>query len=217
MDAFTKITSRMVPLPGDHIDTDQIIPARFLKAITRDGFGENLFYDKRFDSSGNPRPGFVLNDPRYQGQILISGMNFGCGSSREHAAWALHDYGFKAIVAPGFADIFRNNALNNGLLPVELPAALVTQLMDTAIANPELKLTIDLEKEELILKPSVNNAEIRAAFRINPYKRQCLLKGFDDIDYLLSLRNQILAYEQKSLYQQINTPRHEKENSSSSW
>ena len=179
-----------VPLPMEHVDTDQIIPARFLKATSREGFGENLFRDWRFDAYGNHKPGFVLNNPAFQGQILLAGKNFGCGSSREHAAWALADYGFRVVVSSFFADIFRNNALNNGILPIQVPQ----QTLDTWLAlvqrEPRTAFVVDLPGQ------LIEAAGVQVPFDINPYKKTCLLNGYDDIDYLLSLREEIAAFEE---------------------
>ncbi|MBV9989395.1 MAG: 3-isopropylmalate dehydratase small subunit [Chitinophagaceae bacterium] len=185
-----KIHSRFVPLPPENVDTDQIIPARFLKATTREGFGKNLFRDWRYehDDENRPKPEFVLNQPQYSGEILVAGKNFGCGSSREHAAWAIQDYGFKAVVSSFFADIFRNNSLNNGLLPVTVSDAFLAQIF--AQGN-EATLTIDLESQSITIDATGQQEK----FEINPYKKTCLLNGYDDIDYLLSIRPAIEAFE----------------------
>ncbi|MCX7637131.1 MAG: 3-isopropylmalate dehydratase small subunit [Cyclobacteriaceae bacterium] len=190
---FLKLVSTAVPLPVENIDTDQIIPARFLKATIREGFGENLFRDWRFDEQGNPKPGFVLNNPKYSGRILVAGKNFGCGSSREHAAWALYDYGFRAILSSFFADIFRNNALNNALLPVQVSDDFLQRIFRIVEQDPSSKITIDLENQQVVLPDGASSS-----FDINPYKKVCLMNGYDDIDYLLSLRDEIAAFE-KSL------------------
>ncbi|MCS6973624.1 MAG: 3-isopropylmalate dehydratase small subunit [Cyclobacteriaceae bacterium] len=190
---FLKLVSTAVPLPVENIDTDQIIPARFLKATIREGFGENLFRDWRFDEQGNPKPGFVLNNPKYSGRILVAGKNFGCGSSREHAAWALYDYGFRAILSSFFADIFRNNALNNALLPVQVSDDFLQRIFRIVEQDPSSKITIDLENQQVVLPDGTSSS-----FDINPYKKVCLMNGYDDIDYLLSLRDEIAAFE-KSL------------------
>lgn len=191
--AFTTITSRFVPLPAENVDTDQVIPARFLKATTRDGFGKNLFRDWRYaqDDERQPKPDFVLNQPQYSGQILVAGKNFGCGSSREHAAWAIADYGFRVVVSSFFADIFKNNALNNGLLPATVSEVMLQQLF---ALDSEATLTVDLVAQTI----KVDATGVEESFDINPYKKTCLLNGYDDIDYLLSMRNQIEAYEQNS-------------------
>jgi len=191
IDKFTTLESTAVPLPIENVDTDQIIPARFLKATTREGFGENLFRDWRFDKKGEPIPQFVLNNPEYRGSILVAGKNFGSGSSREHAAWAIHDYGFKAVVSSFFADIFRNNALNNGLLPVQVSEAFLDRLMDAITGHPENLVRIDLGEQKITLL-STGETE---AFDINPYKKECLMNGYDDIDYLMSIRDQIARFE----------------------
>jgi 3-isopropylmalate/(R)-2-methylmalate dehydratase small subunit len=193
MEKFTTLRSTAVPLPIEEVDTDQIIPARFLKATTREGFGEALFCDWRFEADGTRNENFVLNNPLYSGQILVAGRNFGCGSSREHAAWALYDYGFRAVVSSFFADIFRGNALNNGLLPVQISESFLDELFRAIEQNPEVKLEIDLEAQKLRV-PSRN---LETFFDIDPYKKMCLLKGYDDIDYLLSIRDKIEAFEKQ--------------------
>lgn len=187
------IFSRAVPLDMENVDTDQIIPARFLKATSREGFGKNLFRDWRYhnDNETQPKADFVLNNPVYTGSILVAGKNFGCGSSREHAAWALKDYGFQAVVSSFFADIFKNNALNNFLLPVQVSDAFLQQLLDTLQAHPDAHIAINLEKQ------TIENTLIGAVetFDINPYKKTCLLNGYDDLDFLLSIRPDIEAFE----------------------
>ncbi len=188
---FTLLESTCVPLPFENIDTDQIIPARFLSATSREGFGENLFRDWRYDKSGNKNMEFVMNNPLFGGKILIAGKNFGSGSSREHAVWAIHDYGFRAVVSSFFADIFRNNALNNGLLPVVVPEKFLDKLMDLVSNDPTQKVSIDLENQVISISPGGDSVQ----FEINPYKKECLLKGLDDIDYLLSRKDQIIAFE----------------------
>lgn len=194
MEKFTTLISTCVPLPVENIDTDQIIPARFLKLLKRDsGFGDNLFRDWRFDENDKPVEGFVLNDKTYSGKILVAGKNFGCGSSREHAAWALYDYGFRAVVSSFFADIFRNNALNNGLLAVQVSPEYLDLLFKKIQASPALRVIIDLN-EQLI---SIDNSH-KERFEIDSYKKKCLLNGFDDIDYLLSIKDRITQYEKKS-------------------
>lgn len=191
---FTTLTSTYVPLGIENVDTDQIIPARFLKATTREGFGENLFRDWRYDKKGDPITDFVLNDKTYSGQILVAGKNFGCGSSREHAAWALSDYGFKVVVSSFFADIFKGNALNNFVLPVVVSEQFLQELFDAVKKNPATTLTVDLEAQQV-----TNNANGRSEhFEINGYKKSCLLNGFDDIDYLLSNKEKIEAWEQRN-------------------
>ena len=178
----------------ENVDTDQIIPARFLKATSREGFGKNLFRDWRYDDNDHPKPGFVLNNPKYTGCILIAGKNFGSGSSREHAAWALVDYGFRVVVSSFFADIFKNNALNNGLLPVQVTDTFLKKLLDKTIEHPEQQIRVELDKQEITLL-STGEKEL---FKINPYKKQCLQNGFDDIDYLVSILDKVVAFEENS-------------------
>ena len=190
-DKFLTLTSTCIPLPVENVDTDQIIPARFLKATSRKGFGDNLFRDWRFDKDGNPIPSFVLNDPTYSGSVLVAGKNFGSGSSREHAAWAVAGYGFKAVVSSFFADIFKNNALNNCVLPVVVSDGFLASLFSTINANPKAEVTIDLEAQT-ITNCATGEQE---HFDINPYKKGCLLNGFDDIDFLLSKTDDIVAWE----------------------
>jgi 3-isopropylmalate/(R)-2-methylmalate dehydratase small subunit len=191
IDKFMTIQSSGVPLPVENVDTDQIIPARFLKATTRDGFGENLFRDWRFDKNNAPKSDFILNNPDYSGTILVAGKNFGSGSSREHAAWAIHDYGFKVVVSSFFADIFKNNALNNGLLPVQVSEEFLASLFEAINADASTQLKVDLEAQEITLL----STGARAPFEINPYKKECLLKGYDDIDYLLNIKDKIAQFE----------------------
>lgn len=191
IEKFTKITSSAVPLPIENVDTDQIIPARFLKATTREGFGENLFRDWRFDSKNQPIEDFVLNDPTYSGKILVAGKNFGSGSSREHAAWAVHDYGFKVVVSSFFADIFRNNSLNNGLLPVLVSEDFLEEVFKEIESNPQAEFEVDLESQTF----KIVSSESSVNFEINAYKKECLLNGFDDIDYLLNIKDKITAFE----------------------
>ncbi len=190
---FTILESTCVPLPYENVDTDQIIPARFLSATTREGFGDNLFCDWRFDKKGAKNMDFILNDPRYRGEILVAGKNFGCGSSREHAVWAVYDYGFRAVISSFFADIFRNNALNNGLLPVIIPAKILDELMNLVITEPDTRLRIDLREQLLTIVP----VDLAVRFDINPYRKECLLNGLDDIDYLLGLKDLIVDFENK--------------------
>lgn len=192
IDKFITLTTTAVPLKIENVDTDQIIPARFLKATTKEGFGKQLFYDWRFDSTGKPKSDFVLNSPVYGGSILVAGKNFGCGSSREHAAWAIYGAGFKAVVSSFFADIFRNNALNNGLLPVQVSENFLEKLFRAIGNDPQTRITIDLESQTISL-PATGESE---SFSITPYKKECLLKGYDDIDYLMSIRNKIETFEQ---------------------
>lgn len=196
MEKFQTITSTYVPLPIENVDTDQIIPARFLKATTREGFGDNLFADWRYDKEGNPKPDFVLNNPVYSGQVLVAGKNFGSGSSREHAAWAIGGYGFKVVVSSFFADIFRNNALNNGILPVVVSEAFLSELFASSNINPKATVTVNLQ-EQTIVNNETGNKE---SFEINAYKKTCLLEGLDDIDFLLSNKNKIEAFEKQREY-----------------
>lgn len=190
---FTTIESPAVPLPIENVDTDQIIPARFLKATTRDGFGENLFRDWRFDKNNNRKPDFVLNDSTYSGNILVAGKNFGSGSSREHAAWAIHDYGFKVVVSSFFADIFKNNALNNGLLPVQVSESFLKKIFDEIRKDPGNIFRVDLVNQEITI---ISSGE-KEKFEINAYKKECLLNGYDDIDYLLSIKDKIAEFESR--------------------
>ncbi len=198
MKAFTILKSRFVPLPIENIDTDQIIPARFLKATTREGFGKNLFRDWRYDSSGAPKKEFILNNPVYSGEILVAGKNFGCGSSREHAAWALADYGFRAVVSSFYADIFRSNALNNGVLPVQVSDAFLDSIFNL---GPEATLTIDLQAQRISIEATGQSE----TFDIDQYKKTCMLNGYDDIDYLLSLKEEIIAFEASILSEKQHT------------
>jgi len=191
IDKFTTLESTYVPLPVENVDTDQIIPARFLKATSREGFGENLFRDWRFGSDGKANQDFVLNKADYSGKVLVAGKNFGSGSSREHAAWAIHDYGFKVVVSSFFADIFQNNALNNGVLPVTVSPAFLSKLFDAVGENNKQKVVVDLEKQSI----SLNG--VSEEFVINPYKKNCLLNGFDDIDFLLDRKKKIEEFEGK--------------------
>ena len=191
MKKFTTLTSTVVPLPIENVDTDQIIPARFLKATSREGFGENLFQDWRYDKNNQPISEFVLNNPTYQGEILVAGKNFGSGSSREHAAWAIADYGFKVVVSSFFADIFRNNAMNNFLLPVVVSEVFLSDIFASVEDNPEMTLTVDLKNQTI----TNNTTEKSESFEINTYKKECFLNGFDDIDYLLSKKDTIETYE----------------------
>ena len=190
MIALQKIQSQFVPLHMENVDTDQIIPARFLKATTRDGFGKNLFRDWRYENNDDTKPkaDFVLNQPQYGGEILVAGKNFGCGSSREHAAWALQDYGFKAVVSSFFADIFTNNALNNGVLPVKVSDEFLAKLFE--LGNDTI-LSIDVDAQTIMID-ATGEQEV---FDINPYKKTCLLNGYDDIDYLLSNKQAIEEFE----------------------
>jgi 3-isopropylmalate/(R)-2-methylmalate dehydratase small subunit len=191
MEAFIRHTGLVAPLDRVNVDTDQIIPKQFLKRIERTGFGEFLFFDWRYLDSGQPNPDFELNRPGYGGAtILVAGRNFGCGSSREHAPWALHDYGFRAIIAPSYADIFYNNCFKNGLLPVTLPEEIVQSLLQKAQAQPGYRLTVDLEAQEVR-----DDAGFRAAFAVDPFRRDCMLRGLDDIGLTLQHEPDISAYE----------------------
>ena len=191
MQSLQKITSRFIPLRIENVDTDQIIPARFLKATTKEGFGKNLFRDWRYenDDENQPKKDFVLNQSEYSGEILVAAKNFGCGSSREHAAWSLQDYGFKVVVSSFFADIFKNNALNNGVLPVTVTDAFLQQIF---AQGAQATLTVDLEKQSI----TIDATGATENFEINAYKKTCMLNGYDDIDYLLSIRNEIEQFEQ---------------------
>jgi 3-isopropylmalate/(R)-2-methylmalate dehydratase small subunit len=189
--SLTKIISTAVPLDMENVDTDQIIPARFLKATTREGFGMNVFRDWRFDPEGNPKPHFVFNHPNYKGEILIAGYNFGCGSSREHAAWALSDYGFNVVVSSFFADIFKNNALNNTLLPVQVSEEFLRKLFKEVTADHKTVIEVDVEKQTIGI-PVKNLSE---HFDINPYKKICVMNGYDDVDYLISMKEQTEKFE----------------------
>lgn len=191
MEKFIKLKSTAVPLPIANIDTDQIIPARFLKVTDKIGFGNNLFRDWRFDEKGEPVAKFVLNDSTYGGSILVAGDNFGCGSSREHAAWALADYGFKVIVSSYFADIFKGNALNNGLLPILVSAEFLKEIILKIQSNPETNLIVDLEKQTL----SIADTDLSESFDIDSYKKICMLNGYDDIDFLINTKDKIEVFE----------------------
>lgn len=188
---FTTVTSTCVPLPVENVDTDQIIPARFLKATSREGFGENLFRDWRYNTDGTPNTDFVLNNPTYKGQILVAGKNFGCGSSREHAAWAIADYGFRVVISTFFADIHKNNELNNFVLPVVVSEEFLNELFNSIEKDPLTEVSVNLESQTVS-----NLATGRTEnFDINPYKKYCLTNGLDDIDYLLSNRDKIEQFE----------------------
>ena len=188
---FDILESTCVPLPLENVDTDQIIPARFLSATSREGFGDNLFRDWKYKKTGEPNSDFVLNNPKFSGKILVTGKNFGSGSSREHAVWAIFDYGFRAVISSFFADIFMNNSLNNGLLPIVIPEDLLNKLHDLIQKDPSTKVKIDLEKQTFTILPTGDSIK----FAINPYKKECLLKGLDDIDFLLSMKDMITGYE----------------------
>ena len=187
---FITLQSTAVPLPIENIDTDQIIPARFLKATTREGFGENLFRDWRYDSANQPVPDFVLNNPSFKGKILVAGKNFGCGSSREHAAWAIYDYGFRVVISSFFADIFKNNALNNGLLPLVVSDAFLRTCFESIKKNPASAITVDLENQIVKI-----DGGISVRFDINAYKKASLIHGQDDIDYLLALSEEVRQFD----------------------
>ena len=192
MKALKNIKSTFVPLPLENVDTDQIIPARFLKSTSREGFGKNLFRDWRYinNDETNPKPDFILNDPKYSGSILVAGKNFGCGSSREHAAWSIIDYGFNVVVSSFFADIFKNNALNNGLLPVQVSDHFLQKIFQLENGST---LSIDVEQQTVTID-ATGDKEI---FDINNYKKTCLLNGFDDIDYLLNIKDEIINFEKE--------------------
>ncbi|WP_417876328.1 3-isopropylmalate dehydratase small subunit [Winogradskyella sediminis] len=196
MEKFTTLQSKGIPLNIENVDTDQIIPARFLKATDRKGFGDNVFRDWRYHKDGTVNTDFVLNDSRYSGSILVAGDNFGCGSSREHAAWAITGYGFKVVVSSFFADIFKGNALNNGLLPVQVSADFLSDLMQAIVSNPETELVVDLENQNI----SVKGLGLSENFDIDPYKKTCMINGYDDIDYLINNKAQIEAFEAQKIY-----------------
>ncbi len=191
MDKFTKLTSSAIPLSIENVDTDQIIPARFLKATSRDGFGENLFKDWRFRKDGSINPEFIFNNPTYQGRILVAGDNFGCGSSREHAAWAIHDYGFKVVVSSFFADIFKGNALNNGVLPVQVSPEYLQELFKEIEKDPNTEIEVDLDTQKIVILSTGSSSD----FEINSYKKTCLINGYDDIDFLISNKEAIEVFE----------------------
>jgi 3-isopropylmalate/(R)-2-methylmalate dehydratase small subunit len=188
---FNILESTCVPMPIENVDTDQIIPARFLSATSKEGFGRKLFYDWRYEKSGEINKDFILNNPVYKGDILVAGKNFGCGSSREHAVWAIYDYGFKAVVSSFFADIFMNNSLNNGLLPVIIEPQLLNKLLSEIQKSPATRVRIDLENQTFTILSTGETT----GFDINPYKKECMLRGLDDIDYLLSLKELITDFE----------------------
>lgn len=194
MEALVKINSTAVPLHIENVDTDQIIPARFLKSITRDGFGKNLFRDWRYDKTDQPKNDFILNSTIYSGQILVAGKNFGCGSSREHAAWALHDYGFRVIISSFFADIFKGNSLNNGLLPITVTDSELDYIFQEIEKNLNHKFEVDVETQTLTV-----GENLKIKFEIDEYKKECLLKGYDDIDYLLSIDKEISKFEDEQV------------------
>ena len=199
MEKFTTFTSRLAPMPIDNIDTDQIIPARFLKTISKAGLGDQLFYDWRYDAAGKPKPDFLLNKPEgKQAQILLAGDNFGCGSSREHAPWALADYGFRALIAPSYADIFFNNCYKNGLLPIVLSESEVARLFDETAAFPGFRLTIDLEQQTV----ATPDGSATFKFEVEPFRKHCLLNGLDEIGLTLTHAGEIAAFEAKRKVEQ---------------
>lgn len=191
---FLTLESTAVPLNIENVDTDQIIPARYLKATTREGFGKNLFRDWRYDKNDQPKKDFVLNNNKYSGNILVAGKNFGSGSSREHAAWAIHDYGFKVVVSSFFADIFKNNSLNNGLLPVQISDSFLVKIFKNIEKDPHTILKVDLVNQEITIKATGEKEN----FEINSYKKECLLNGYDDIDYLLNIKDKIIQFEERN-------------------
>ncbi len=196
IEKFSTLTSTCIPLAIENVDTDQIIPARFLKATTKEGFGDNLFRDWRYDKQDQPKADFVLNDPTYSGQVLVGGKNFGSGSSREHAAWALAGYGIRVVVSSFFADIFKGNALNNGVLPVQVSDGFLSQLFAAIDTDAQTTVTVDLPAQSITLDATGASEN----FEINGYKKNCLANGYDDIDYLLSNKAQIEAWEKTSFY-----------------
>ena len=193
---FTILKSSGVPLPIENVDTDQIIPARFLKATERKGFGDNLFRDWRYNQDNTVIKDFVLNDPKYNGKILVAGKNFGSGSSREHAAWSIYDYGFRCVISSFFADIFKNNCLNIGVLPVKVEPAFLKDLFEIIYENPSTEIMVDLPSQLV----SVEENNLAASFEISSYKKNNLLNGFDDIDYLLNIKNEIKDFAKKTLF-----------------
>lgn len=195
-DKFTVLKSTAVPMPIENVDTDQIIPARFLKATKREGFGDNLFRDWRYNTDGAPKKDFVLNNPVYSGKILIGGRNFGSGSSREHAAWAIYDYGFRCVVSSFFADIFKNNSLNIGLLPVQVSAEFLDKIFKAIEADPKAEIEVDLPKQKITI-PSSGESE---SFAINTYKKDNMINGYDDIDYLQAMKDDIQTFASQSIY-----------------
>ena len=193
-DKFDILNSTGVPLPIENVDTDQIIPARFLKATERVGFGDNLFRDWRYNSDDTPKKDFVLNNPTYSGKILVGGKNFGSGSSREHAAWAIYDYGFRCVVSSFFADIFRNNCLNIGVLPVQVSPEFLQQIFSSIEADPNSTFTVNLPQQKI----TIDSTAAAETFDINPYKKDNMTNGFDDIDYLLNIKNDIKDFAQNT-------------------
>jgi len=193
-DKFNILKSNCVPLPIENIDTDQIIPARFLKATERKGFGDNLFRDWRFNTDNSPKKDFVLNDEKFNGQILVGGKNFGSGSSREHAAWAIYDYGFRCVISSFFADIFRNNCLNIGVLPVKVSAEFLDKIFKAVYDDPKIEVTVNLPDQKVLI-PKLNLSE---SFDINSYKKENMLNGYDDIDYLMNIKNNIIQFSKNT-------------------
>ncbi|GAB3330844.1 3-isopropylmalate dehydratase small subunit [Marivirga atlantica] len=193
MEKFNTLYSKGIPLPVEDIDTDQIIPARFLKAVSREGFGDNLFRDWRYVEGDQPNPDFVLNQPDIEDQILVAGRNFGCGSSREHAAWALYDYGIKVVVSSFFADIFKNNALNNGLLPVQVSEENLKKIFAAIKEDSNVEIEVNLQEQYI----KIESIGLKETFEINSYKKYCLLNGFDDIDFLLNKKEEIEQFEKR--------------------
>ena len=193
-DKFIKLSSTVVPLPIENVDTDQIIPARFLKATERVGFGENLFRDWRYDDNNIKKKDFVLNNKKFSGDILVAGKNFGSGSSREHAAWAIYDYGFRCVISSFFADIFKNNCLNIGVLPVQVSSTFLEKIFELVYANPETIVNVNLARQSV----SVKNTKLIENFNINEYKKNNMLNGFDDIDYLLNIKDSIINFSKNS-------------------
>jgi len=196
MEKFTTLTSTAIPLNIENVDTDQIIPARFLKATDKKGFGDNVFRDWRFHKDGSVNESFILNNKAYNGSILIAGDNFGCGSSREHAAWAIVGYGFKVVVSSFFADIFKGNALNNGLLPVQVSKEFLEHLLQNVTSNPETLVKVNLEQQTI----SIEGSDLSETFAIDPYKKTCMINGYDDIDYLINNKKLIEAFEANKIY-----------------
>jgi 3-isopropylmalate/(R)-2-methylmalate dehydratase small subunit len=193
-DKFNILKSSCVPLPIENIDTDQIIPARFLKATERKGFGDNLFRDWRFNTDNSPKKDFVLNDENFNGQILVGGKNFGSGSSREHAAWAIYDYGFRCVISSFFADIFRNNCLNIGVLPVKVSAEFLDKIFKAVYDDPKIEVTVNLPDQKVLI-PKLNLSE---SFDINSYKKENMLNGYDDIDYLMNIKENIIQFSKNT-------------------
>jgi 3-isopropylmalate/(R)-2-methylmalate dehydratase small subunit len=195
-DKFTVLKSTAVPMPIENVDTDQIIPARFLKATKREGFGDNLFRDWRYESNDAPKKDFILNNPVYSGKILVAGKNFGSGSSREHAAWAIYDYGFRCVVSSFFADIFKNNSLNIGLLPVQVSAEFLDKIFKAIEADPNAEFEVNLPQQKITILSTGENE----SFAINSYKKDNMINGYDDIDYLQAMKNEIQTFSTQSMY-----------------